>query len=79
MRLVQSATDEIETLAQYLAALHAATHGNLGAEFANREMRTLNHAHLFAVPLDPDNGLDLGAFLVDLADFAPFQLVFDSD
>ena len=53
--------EEIDALAASLAALHAATRGSVGEEFANREMRALNHAHLFGVPLDPDNGLDLDA------------------
>jgi 5-methylthioribose kinase len=29
---------------------------------ANRAMRQLNHEHIFRLPLDPDNGLDLDAF-----------------
>jgi len=53
------AAETIETLAGYLGALHSATAGAPDPDFANREMRRLNHAHLFVVPLDPNNGLDL--------------------
>lgn len=61
---------EIEELAAYLAALHSTTRGEVASEFANREMRRLNHSHLFVVPLATDNGLDLDAFEVGLADAA---------
>lgn len=40
------------------------------AVFANREMRALNHEHMFRFPLAPDNGLDLDAFTPGLADAA---------
>ncbi len=63
--------DEIDSLADYLAALHSGTHVGVqtgtqagtqrgcGPGFANRAMRALNHEHIFRVPLDPANGLDL--------------------
>lgn len=46
-------------LGAYLAALHSATQGDHSHEFANREMRALNHEHIYEVPLDPENGLSL--------------------
>jgi len=51
--------DTIETLSAYLAALHHIPVGKLPPLLANREMRELNHAHLFVVPMDTDNGIDL--------------------
>jgi 5-methylthioribose kinase len=69
------ASDELDALADYLAALHGGTRtatrssargaahpetlDAFVAEFANRAMRALNHEHIFRVPLDPQNGLDL--------------------
>lgn len=51
----------IGDLAGYLAALHAGTRGKAGSFPANAAMRLLNHEHIFVVPLDPRNGLDLDA------------------
>jgi len=59
--------DEIEELAAYLRALHGTTRGTVPEEFANRTMRALNHAHLFVVPLDAENGLALDEFEPGLA------------
>ena len=53
--------EEIESLADFAHALHGATRGSDLDEFSNREMRALNHAHIFEVPFDPANGLDLEA------------------
>jgi 5-methylthioribose kinase len=50
---------EVEALAGYLAALHAATHGTPDPDFANRAMRELNYAHIFVVPYERENGVDL--------------------
>lgn len=36
----------------------------------NREMRALNHEHIFRLPLQPDNGLDLDAHTPGLAEAA---------
>ena len=52
---------EIEELAQYLAALHTGTHGLSETRFSNREMRQLNFEHIFVIPFQEDNGLDLEA------------------
>jgi 5-methylthioribose kinase len=39
-------------------------------ELTNRDMRALNHAHLFEIPLDPSNGIDLDAITPGLSDAA---------
>ncbi|HMO26795.1 MAG TPA: hypothetical protein PKB10_11040, partial [Tepidisphaeraceae bacterium] len=44
----------IDELADYLRALHDETHGKPAADLANRDMRQLNHAHQYVIPLDPD-------------------------
>lgn len=49
----------LEDLGRYLCALHAGTRSVPDPAHANRAMRALNHAHLFVVPLDPDNTLAL--------------------
>jgi len=54
--------DNRKALAQYLAALHSETRDDTGSDFANREMRMLNHEHMFLVPLAVENGMDLDAF-----------------
>jgi 5-methylthioribose kinase len=55
-------SDELAHLAGYLAALHQATLGQPELRFENREMRSLNHQHIYQIPLDRQNGLDLEAF-----------------
>jgi len=61
----------LEALVTYLVALHAsAASGERRRVFENREMRVLNHEHIFRLPLDPDNGLDLDAFTPGLAEVA---------
>ena len=52
---------EIEELAQYLSALHTGTHGLSETRFSNPEMRQLNFEHIFVIPFQEDNGLDLEA------------------
>jgi 5-methylthioribose kinase len=48
------------TLLDFLARLHRASSGSTVSElFANRDMRRLNHEHIFVFPLRRDNGLDL--------------------
>ncbi|MCI0390198.1 MAG: phosphotransferase [Acidobacteria bacterium] len=53
---------QLDELATYLTHLHR---GFIGAafksDFANHAMRTLNHLHIFDLPLQADNGLDLDA------------------
>jgi 5-methylthioribose kinase len=56
--------DLLEWLAT-LARLDVPT--TLREALANREMRALNHAHMFVVPLDEHNGLDLDGLTPGLA------------
>ena len=52
---------DVDQFVAYLTALHNA-HSGAGTAYpsmANREMRELNHAHIFRIPLANDNGLDL--------------------
>jgi 5-methylthioribose kinase len=53
---------QVLDLAAYLRALHEATFDEPAAEFENRQMRELNHLHIFVVPLDAENGLTLENF-----------------
>ena len=51
---------EIRDLGSWLSSLHAITfHRGAPGRLPNREMRRLNHEHIFVFPLRPDNGLDL--------------------
>jgi 5-methylthioribose kinase len=59
---------ELDALAAYLSRLHAVSRDAArDAVFANRAMRALNHLHIFAFPLLPENGLDLDAITPGLA------------
>ena len=60
----------LHAAADYLRALHEATAGEPDPTLANRQMRALNHQHLYAIPLAPDNGLDLDAIAPGLAEAA---------
>lgn len=62
--------NDIDALADYLAALHGGTRGDPDPAFANRAMRALDHEHIFRVPLDPGNGLDLDRHEPGLRDAA---------
>ncbi len=62
---------EVDTLSAWLGALHRefrAPSAHVGS--ANREMRRLNSQHMFFIPLQPENGLDLDAIAPGLADEA---------
>lgn len=62
---------EIETLAAWLGELHRAFRDATDRRgLANREMRALNGQHMFVIPLQPDNGLDLEAITPGLAEGA---------
>ncbi len=52
---------DLDALVSYLVTLHVRWK-KLPKIFANREMRVLNHEHIFRLPLQPDNGIDLEAF-----------------
>jgi 5-methylthioribose kinase len=59
---------ELDTLAGWLSLLHhAVTPGAEEPPLANREMRALNHAHIFEIPFARENGLDLDLVLAGLA------------
>jgi len=65
------ATGEIESLAKFLSALHGSFEdAAVSSTLANREMRELNHAHIFAIPLTQKNGLDLDSITSGLSDVA---------
>ena len=54
---------EAITLVNYLSRLHSQFNAStFGTEFTNREMRTLNHFHIFKFPLDVNNDLNLDQF-----------------
>jgi 5-methylthioribose kinase len=62
---------EIDALGDYLRRLHRGTAGSTDlSQLTNREMRALNHEHVFRVPLADDNGLDLEGLAPGLADAA---------
>lgn len=50
---------EARELGAYLRALHGGTRGQAPAGLENRDMRALNHEHIFEVPYRADNGVDL--------------------
>jgi 5-methylthioribose kinase len=53
---------DLTQLTQYLTELQTCFRGQkLSESFSNREMRKLNHEHIFVSPLRPDNGLTLDA------------------
>ncbi len=58
---------EVCSLAGYLSALHAAFADTTERPLTNREMRELNHAHIFAIPLAANNGLELDTITRGLA------------
>jgi len=50
---------DLDRAAFFLARLHEETRGRPDSELANREMRDLNRAHVFEIPLAQSNGLEL--------------------
>lgn len=53
---------ELEAMGRFLSTLHSITlREGEPSPLANREMRELNHAHMFVIPLSRENGLDLEA------------------
>ncbi len=53
-------SEEIILLIRWISRLHNTPFPyELQPQLANRAMRALNHAHLFDIPLQPDNGLTL--------------------
>lgn len=66
---------EIKSLFGYLARLHQSTHDADPSKFPlNRELKQLNHEHIFNYPFRADNGFDLDAIQPGLqALSAPIQ------
>ncbi len=66
---------ELRTLGSFLAELHATFRAaNPDAAAANRAMRALNHAHIFQIPFQANNGLNLDQICPGLAELArPIQ------
>jgi len=58
---------ELETVATFLGRLHRMAWDQPGYRHENREMRALNHAHVFEIPFRADNGLDLESVSTGLA------------
>jgi 5-methylthioribose kinase len=59
--------DTVDTLADYLNCLHHGFRGQSARHpLPNREMRALNHAHIFEIPLQANNGLALDELLPGL-------------
>jgi 5-methylthioribose kinase len=56
----------IDALGGWLRALHDATHDARDERLANREMRRLNHAHIFQIPLNDPPPLDLAKLAPDV-------------
>jgi 5-methylthioribose kinase len=67
----EGAPAELAALAEWLSTLHATPVQTTDRGiFQNRAMRALNHAHIFEIPFDPDNGLDLEAITPGLSEEA---------
>jgi 5-methylthioribose kinase len=61
------ALTDARALAAYIAQLHRQTYQDTpDAAFANREMRALNHEHIFNYPFLENNGFDLDTITPDL-------------
>lgn len=63
-------TGDVEDLMDWLSKLHRVRLTGPEPLLFNRGMRALNHAHIFRIPLDPDNGLDLDEVRDGLSDLA---------
>jgi len=65
------ADDLLVAAAEYLAALHRMPlDADASRAFGNHEMRALNHAHIFDIPLHDDTGVDLDALCPGLSSAA---------
>ncbi len=58
---------EVSELGAYLRALHGATWAESADGLRNREMRKLNHLHIFEVPYTTDTAVDVEAYEPGLA------------
>lgn len=63
-RAITLSDQTLTELVTYLSALHALAPADEAARetLANRDMRALNHEHIFALPLRAENGLDLDGY-----------------
>jgi 5-methylthioribose kinase len=63
--------DDLRTLGEFARELHSLVVPDEDrAVLANHAMRELNHEHIFELPLDPDNGLDVDAITPGLGELA---------
>ena len=63
----QISLEELEQIVTYLSELHQSfKREKPNATFANREMRALNHEHIFIYPFMEDNGFNLDTILEGL-------------
>ncbi len=60
----------LKDLAKYLSVLHHIPCSQDTQKLSNRDMRKLNHEHIFHLPLLPDNGLDLDGITPGLQELA---------
>lgn len=61
--------EELQELATFLSTLHLNFHWDTAPiHFRNIEMRKLNHQHIFVLPYQADNGIDLDAVLPGLSE-----------
>lgn len=68
-----------ESLGLWLGKLHSISIDKAHqVSLKNEAMRTLNHAHMYDIPLQPDNGIDLNALSENFADAASFILKDDA-
>ena len=64
-------SEELELLISFLSTLHASFLGSdSDGRFNNQAMRQLNHQHIFQIPLEPENGLDLDLITPGLSESA---------
>jgi len=62
---------DLRSLCEFARALHAVSLTEEEREaLSNDAMRALNHEHIFEVPLDPSNGLDLDSITPGLSELA---------
>lgn len=67
--------DDIDVLLEFLTTLHCEVNLNsTNKTIVNEKMRELNHGHIFDIPFQPNNGLNLDDIQDGLAEAArPFQ------
>lgn len=63
-------SEELGELARYARALHEATRGGAEPGFENWDMRALNHRHMYVVPLEEENGVELELYEPGLTEAA---------